>query len=201
MILPSKWIVPIALEGSAARLEPLEQHHLDGLLAVAVHDDIWRWMPFDVRTRSQMQGAMDFGFRLQKEGTGQAFAIRDRESETIVGSTAFLNANEANRRVEIGFTWVTPAWQRTAINTECKLLLMRHAFEVLGAGRVELKTDSENVQSRRAIIGIGAKEEGTLRNHMVRQDGTHRHSVYFSVTEQEWPVVERRLTGRLAKYA
>lgn len=195
----SAWITPVVLEGESARLEPLEEPHLDGLAAVAVHEEIWRWMPKQVECRDDMRSAMDFGFQLRRSGSGQAFAIRERASGTIVGSTAYLNADEANRRVEIGYTWVSPAWQRTAINTECKLLLMRNAFEVLGANRVEFKTDSNNAQSRAAIARLGARVEGTFRNHVVRSDGTLRHSVYFSVTVEEWPKVERGLMSRLTE--
>lgn len=200
MTSASAWIQPVALEGSSVRLEPVEERHLDGLFAAATHDEIWRWMPSQVKHPDDMRSAMDFGFQLRRSGTGQAFAIRELASGIIVGSTAYLNANEANRRVEIGSTWVTPAWQRTSINTECKLLLMRNAFEILGANRVEFKTDSNNTQSRTAIARLGAVEEGTLRNHVVRADGTLRHSVYSSVTVEEWPVVERGLTDRLAAY-
>ena len=123
-----------------------------------------------------------------------------RDGKGIVGSTTYLNADRANRRVEIGATWITPAWQRTGVNTECKLLLMRHAFEALGANRVELKTDSLNMQSRAAIARIGAREEGTLRNHMVRTDGSLRHSTYYSVTVQEWPRVQEHLRRLLRAY-
>lgn len=158
----SVWIAPVVLEGESARLEPLEEAHFDGLFAVALHEEIWRWMPKQVERPDDMRDAMDFGFQLRRGGTGQAFAIRELSSGALVGSTAYLNADEANRRVEF-------------------------------------KTDSNNTQSRTAIVRLGAVEEGTFRNHVVREDGTLRHSVYFSVTVEEWPEVERRLMSRLTE--
>ena len=150
---------------------------------------------------ADMERAMEPILSWPAAHTGQGFVTRVQESGEVIGLTSYLNANEHDRRVEIGFTWVTPAWQRTAVNTECKLLLLRHAFGVLGANRVEFKTDSENEPSRTALARIGAQEEGTLRNHMVRPDGTMRHSTYFSVLPQEWPGVEDALVARLGRGA
>jgi RimJ/RimL family protein N-acetyltransferase len=116
-----------------------------------------------------------------------------------VGSTRFANIDRENKHLEIGWTWIGKPWQRTAVNTEAKYLMLRHAFEELGCIRVEFKTDSLNQQSRNALLGIGAKEEGTFRNHMITQDGRYRHSVYFSVIDSEWPEVKRGLEERLAR--
>jgi hypothetical protein len=117
----------------------------------------------------------------------------------VIGSTRFLSIDPHHRRLEIGYTWIAPAWQRTAVNTEAKLLMLTHAFNVLGALRVEFKTDSLNEKSRQALLGIGAKEEGTLRNHMVTDTGRRRHSVYFGVIEEEWPQVRQHLESRRAR--
>jgi RimJ/RimL family protein N-acetyltransferase len=118
----------------------------------------------------------------------------------VVGSTSYLNIDRQHRRVEIGGTWTTPAWQRSAINTEAKYLQLRHAFETLGCIRVEFKTDALNSKSRQALARIGATEEGTFRNHMIMPDGRIRHSVYFSITDDEWPRVKAHLEGLLAAY-
>ena len=132
-----------------------------------------------------------------------ALTCRSRRSRlrqgTIVGGTRYLNIEPQHRRLEIGYTWIAPPWQRTAINTEAKLLMLSHAFNALGALRVEFKTDSLNAQSRKALAGIGATEEGTLRNHMLYESGRRRHSVYFSVIEEEWPRVRMHLEQRLAR--
>ena len=128
------------------------------------------------------------------------FATVERESDRVVGSTRYLSIDAHHRRLEIGYTWIAPAWQRTAVNTEAKLLQLRHAFDSLAALRVEFKTDSLNDKSRAALRGIGAVEEGTMRNHMVTDSGRRRHSVYFSVIEEEWPRVRQHLEARLARF-
>jgi RimJ/RimL family protein N-acetyltransferase len=123
----------------------------------------------------------------------------ERSSGRVIGSTRFMNIDRVNRRVEIGSTWIAPAWQRTAVNTEAKYLMLKHAFEVWGCVRVELKTDALNQQSRDAILRLGAKEEGTLRKHLLTWTGRIRDSVYFSILDTEWPEVKARLDKKLAK--
>ncbi len=152
-------------------------------------------MPWRVETEADFEKVVAWALKWTETGSGQAFVIVRREGGEVLGSTAYLNADRHNLRVEIGATWVTPAWQRTGVNTECKWLLLRHAFEELHVNRAEFKTDSMNEASRVALARIGAKEEGTLRNHMVRPDGSLRHSTYFSVTVEEWPRVEERLVA------
>ncbi len=193
------WIEPVSLSGSVVRLDPLTLEDVPALWNVAQHESLWWWMPMTMVSLADMEGAMEWVLSWSSAGTGQGFVTRLRSSGEVLGGTTYLNADAHNRRVEIGFTWLTPEWQRTAVNTECKLLLMRHAFEVLGATRVEFKTDSMNAPSRAALQRIGAREEGTLRNHMVRPDGSFRHSVYFSVLPQEWPAVEEALEACLAR--
>jgi RimJ/RimL family protein N-acetyltransferase len=133
----------------------------------------------------------------EQEGTARPFANISLESGQVIGCTRFANIDLHNRHVEIGWTWVGVPWQRTAVNTEAKYLMLRHAFESLGCIRVEFKTDSINERSRRAILRIGAKEEGTLRNHMIVQGGRYRHTVYFSVLDSEWPGVKKDLEAKL----
>ncbi len=194
------WIDPVVLEGELVRLVPLRADHAADLWKVGQHEDLWRWMPWTLDTERDFEELVASIVAWAETCFGQGYVTEVRDGKGIVGSTTYLNADRANRRVEIGATWITPAWQRTGVNTECKLLLMRHAFEALGANRVELKTDSLNMQSRAAIARIGAREEGTLRNHMVRTDGSLRHSTYYSVTVQEWPRVQEHLRRLLRAY-
>jgi RimJ/RimL family protein N-acetyltransferase len=133
----------------------------------------------------------------QEKGTSIPFATVDRASAQVVGATRFMNIDVTHKRVEIGSTWIALPWQRTAINTEAKYLMMRYAFESLGCNRVELKTDALNAQSRHAILRIGAKEEGILRHHMVTWSGRLRDTVYFSVIAPEWPGVKTALEARI----
>ena len=136
--------------------------------------------------------------RTQAEGSALPFATVERATGKAIGSTRYMNIDRANRHVEIGSTWLGLAWQRTAANTEAKFLMLRHAFETLGCLRVELKTDSLNERSRNAILRIGAKEEGTFRNHMITHTGRIRHTVYFSIIDSEWPEVKARLEEKLS---
>ena len=135
----------------------------------------------------------------QERGESLVFVTVERASGRMIGSTRFMNIDRANRRVEIGSTWIAPAWQRTAINTEAKYLMIRHAFERWGCIRVELKTDALNEKSRNAILRIGAKEEGTLRRHLVTWTGRVRDTVYFSILDSEWAEVKGRLEGRTSQ--
>jgi RimJ/RimL family protein N-acetyltransferase len=192
-------VAPITLEGRVVRLEPLSLDHLDGLTAVGLDPAIWRWMSVTIETRDDMRRYIEAALIACDAGHELPFATVERTTGRVVGSTRYLNIEPAHRRLEIGWTWVAPAWQRSAVNTEAKLLQLGHAFDVLGARRVEFKTDSLNGPSRRALARIGAVEEGTLRNHMLMPGGRMRHSVYFSVTDLEWPAVKRRLRSMLAR--
>ena len=188
----------VTLEGAVARLEPLAQKHLAGLCEVGLDPEIWRWFAVPVRTREEMAGVVETALAEQNRGTSLPFAILERRSSRVVGSTRYMNIEATHHRLEIGWTWLAPAWQRTAINTEAKYLLLRHAFETLRCIRVELKTDSLNERSRRAIQRIGGQEEGTFRNHMITASGRIRHSVYYSIVEAEWPGVRACLEQKLA---
>lgn len=190
-------IEPISLEGRHVRLEPLEHGHLPGLVAVGLTGDIFRWMPRVVRTADDMQALVELALRERAAATALPFATIEHASGRVVGSTQFMAIDTTHRRVEIGGTWIATAWQRTAINTEAKLLMLRHAFEVWGCNRVEFKTDALNARSRAAILRLGATEEGTFRNHMIADGGRLRDSVYFSITHQEWPQIRTALHARL----
>jgi len=190
-------ITPVILQGNYIRLESLSLEHLDGICEVGLDPEIWRWAPVPITTREEMRNYVETALRWQVEGTALPFATVLNETNQVVGSTRFANIDRANKHMEIGWTWIGKLWQRTAVNTEAKYLMLRHAFEELGCIRVEFKTDSLNQQSRNAILRIGAKEEGTFRNHMIIQDGRYRHSVYFSVIDSEWADVKRRLEEKL----
>jgi RimJ/RimL family protein N-acetyltransferase len=190
-------VSPVILEGVHARLEPLAKAHLAELAQVGLDEELWRWIPTPVRTREEMAAYIETALNEQERGVSLPFAIVDKAAGRAIGSTRYGNIDRTNHRVEIGWTWVARGWQRTAINTEAKYLLLGHAFESLGCMRVELKTDSLNERSRAAILRIGAREEGVFRNHMVTASGRIRHTVYFSIIDSEWPAVKARLEAKL----
>ncbi|MGC1964454.1 MAG: GNAT family protein [Candidatus Sulfotelmatobacter sp.] len=196
---PLQIVMPVALEGSMVRLEPIRREHAEIFWQVAKDslDDIFQWIPYRVKTREDFQRLVEKIFEEQERGDSVAFATVERGSGQVIGSTRFMNIDRANRRVEIGSTWIIPKWQRTRVNTEAKYLMLRHAFEVWKCIRVELKTDALNQKSRNAILRIGAKEEGTLRRHVITWTGRVRDSVYFSILDSEWPSVKTTLEQKL----
>jgi RimJ/RimL family protein N-acetyltransferase len=158
---------------------------------------LWHWIPYRATTAEEMRAYVRNALDAQAAGTALPFATIERAAGRVVGSTRYMNIDGPNRRVEIGATWVAKPWQRTAINTEAKYLMLRHALETLQCVRVELKTDALNQKSRDAILRIGAKEEGTLRQHIITYTGRLRDSVYFSILDSEWPKVKADLEARL----
>jgi len=196
---PLNIALPMTLEGSVVRLEPIRREHAQLFWDVAKNDveDIFRWIPYAMQNRGDFEKLVDKAFAEQERGESVVFATVERGSGKTIGSTRFMNIDRANKRVEIGSTWIAPAWQQTAVNTEAKYLMLRHAFEVWGCIRVELKTDALNKKSRNAILRIGAKEEGTLRRHLVTSTGRVRDTVYFSILDSEWPEVKARLESKL----
>ncbi len=190
-------VTPVTLEGRHVRLEPLAKTHLTGLAQVGLDEELWRWIPTPVRTREDMAAYIETALQEQERGVSLPFAILEKTTGRAIGSTRYGSIDRVHHRVEIGWTWVARDWQRTAMNTEAKYLLLRHAFETLGCMRVELKTDSLNEKSRAAILRIGAKKEGIFRNHMITASGRIRHSVYFSIINSEWPAVKARLETML----
>lgn len=197
---PLNIVLPLTLEGSIVRLEPVRRAHAELFWEVAKHDleDIFRWIPYSMKTPEDFQRLIDKAFDEQEHGESVVFATVERSSGRAIGSTRFMNIDRVNRRVEIGSTWIAPAWQRTTVNSEAKYLMLRHAFEVWKCMRVELKTDALNQKSRNAILRIGAKEEGTLRRHLVTWSGRVRDTVYFSILDNEWLEVRAGLEGRLS---
>ncbi|HET7376891.1 MAG TPA: GNAT family protein [Anaerolineae bacterium] len=196
---PAMLIEPITLDGQRVRLEPLSIDHLAALCEVGLVEEIWRWTTSLVLTPSDMRLYVEAALQEQAEGKALPFVTIDKASNKVVGSTRFGNIERTHRRVEIGWTWINPQWQRSHINTEAKYLMLRHAFETWQCIRVELKTDSLNEKSRTAMLRIGAKEEGTLRNHMITYTGRYRHSVYFSFIESEWPQVKANLETKMVQ--
>lgn len=188
------------LEGIHVRLEPLTEAHVQPLAEVAFDAELWRWTTTQIHTLGDLAAYVESALQAQRAGTALPYATIDRLTGLVVGSTRFGNVDAANRRVEIGWTWVARPWQRTAVNTEAKYLMLRWAFEELDCIRVEFKTDALNTKSRQALARIGATEEGTFRNHMIMPGGRIRHSVYFSITHDEWPRVRGHLERLLVAY-
>jgi RimJ/RimL family protein N-acetyltransferase len=193
-------LTPRLLEGPNVRLEPLTVEHLDGLCDAGLDPELWKLTVSRIRTRADMQRYLDEAFADQRAGSALPLATVWRATGRVIGSTRFGNASPANRRVEIGWTWLARPWQRTGANTEAKYLMLRHAFERWGCIRVELKTSALNQRSRAAILRIGAREEGILRHHMINEDGSLRDSVFFSLLAGEWPEARRRLEAMLAAH-
>jgi N-acetyltransferase len=198
---PPNTSLPLTLEGSVVRLEPIRHEHAELFWEVAKddRDDIFRWFPYSMKTREDFRGVMDTAFDEQERGVSVVFATVERKSGRAIGSTRFMNIDRVNQRAEIGSTWIAPQWQRTAVNTEAKYLMLRHGFESWNCIRMELKTDALNQKSRNAILRIGAKEEGTLRRHLVTWSGRVRDTVYFSILDSEWLEVKARLEARMAE--
>jgi N-acetyltransferase len=194
-------IEPVTLQGKFVRLEPLTRGHLDALCKVGLSDaeTLFRWFTVPVHSRQDMEDFIESGLVGQAKGSALPFATVDLASGQVVGSTRYGNIDRANRRVEIGWTWIGLKWQRTGINTEAKYLMLRHAFETLGCIRVELKTDALNKQSRAAIARLGATEEGTFRSHMITATGRIRDSVYFSIIDREWPAIKQSLESKMQR--
>lgn len=195
MIHPS----PVTLEGHGVRLEPLTHAHADGLRA-AVDDPALQALWFTVVPRPDaLETYIDAAEAGRVEGRMLPWAVRDLASGDIAGSTRYHDIVADIDRVEIGYTWYGTRWQRTHVNTACKLLLFQHAFETLGCAVVGLRTDNFNFRSQRAIEALGAKKDGVLRHHQARRDGTARDSVMYSVLANEWRDVKRHLELRLNK--
>lgn len=188
---------PVRLIGQVVSLEPLTADHLDDFCAVGLYPVIWAHNAWPVRDRKGMTAYIEKALEEQRKGVAMPFATTLTQTGEVVGSTRYGNMDPFHKRVEIGWTWITPAWQRTAVNTEAKLLMLQYAFNELYCNRVEWKTDAKNERSRNAILRLGAKYEGLHRSHMVREDGSLRDTVYYSVIRDEWPAMEKRLQDKL----
>lgn len=190
-------LADVTLQGRYVVLEPLEARHASELWPAADEPELWRHMTFLVHAEKHLQAWIDGRLAAKRAGTALPFVQRDATTGTAFGSTSLYEYDPLHRRVGIGHTWLGRLHRRTPANTEAKLLLLTHAFETLEFRRVHLKTDHENVRSQRAIERIGATREGVLRNHMVRPDGSARHTVLYAIVAEEWPAVKARLEGML----
>ncbi len=194
-------ITPVTLTGRHIRLEPLALAHVPALAVAGRDDSLWRYMPYgDTHSDTFMHNWVAELLQRQARGTDLPFAVIHLASGMPIGATRYMDIHAADHGLEIGGTWSAPAHQRTAANTEAKYLLLRHAFEVMGVIRVQLKTDQRNERSQRAIERLGAVREGVLRDHMLMPDGHRRSSVYYSVLDYEWPSVKAGLEEKLKAY-
>ena len=187
-------VKPVVLEGRHVRLEPMTEAHISGLAQIGVGQDFWQFMVYgDINTKEDMANWVRDILGRAGKGTDLPFVAIHLASGRVAGATRYLNIMPNDRGLEVGGTWYGPEFQRTAVNTECKYLLMRHAFETFRCIRVQLKTDLRNERSQKAIERIGAKKEGVLRNHLILPDGRIRDSVFYSILDTEWPEVKKRL--------
>ena len=193
------WVEPVVLEGTRVRMEPLSIAHFDDLAAVAFELPIWQWTIMGPQDEAGLHRWMDTALANAEAGTERPFATIDLATGRAVGSSRYMSIVPEHKRLEIGWTWLATSAQRTGINREAKLLQLTHAFETLGANRVEFKTHVRNERSRTAIAGIGATFEGIFRSHSIMPDGSIRDSAYFSVIAPEWPDVKARLVAGLER--
>jgi RimJ/RimL family protein N-acetyltransferase len=195
--MKKRWIQPVILTGEHVILEPLSLEHLDGIKEVVKDGGLWKlWftsVPSPEKAEEYIKTALD----LRENSGWMAFAVREKATHKVIGSTRYCNVDEVHQRVEIGYTFYAESYQRTAVNTECKYLLLTHAFEKLNAIAVEFRTHWHNHKSRAAIARLGAKQDGILRNHQKGLNGTYRDTVVFSIINLEWPVVKQSLEYKL----
>lgn len=192
---------PVILEGHGVRLEPLTNDHHDSLVAAVSDGCLWQLSFAAIPDPASVKGYIENALTGQKAGYMLPWIVRDLASQVIVGSTRYYDMVLPVGRVEIGYTWYGKTWQRSHINTSCKLLLLGHAFEALGCGVVGFRTDQSNLASQRAIAALGAKQDGVIRHHQLRRDGTVRDSIIFSILASEWPDVKRNLELRLSRHS
>ncbi len=197
MVSPT-WPPPVTLAGSLARLAPLEAAHHDGLCAAVRDGELWQLWYTAVPAPDGMATEIERRLKLQASGSMLPFTVFDADGR-VAGMTTYMNIDATNRRVEIGSTWLARSVQRSALNTECKLMLLRHAFETLDCIAVEFRTHRLNLQSRRAIERLGAQLDGVLRAHMRLASGTLRDTAVYSITAAEWPTVRAHLESQLAR--
>ena len=184
------------LEGFGVRLEPIARHHVAALTRIAIEPSIWRYMNLRIHTPADVQQLVEESLGAAETGTVMPWVtIVDGE---VVGATRYLDLNRTHRHVEIGFTWLAQPWRGSGVNPRVKLLQLQYGFETLRMRRIALKTHHENVHSQRAMLKLGAQFEGTFRNHMIMPDGSTRHTMWYSITEEEWPAIKASLLERIA---
>ena len=194
-----KWLNNIQLEGDLVKLLPLTRDHKNNLIHAAADGELWNLWYTSVPSKDNVDAYIDFALSENEAQRAHAFVVIDKSSNKVVGSTRYCNAIN-NNRIEIGYTWYAKSTQRTGINTECKSLLLTHAFESLNCIAVEFRTNWHNMPSRNAILRLGAKQDGVLRNHLLDADGTYRDTVVFSITKEEWPTVKKSLKFKISSF-
>ncbi|HEY7130689.1 MAG TPA: GNAT family N-acetyltransferase [Candidatus Limnocylindrales bacterium] len=199
MTVTSRRVEPVTLQGGIVRLEPLSLGHVPGLAAVGLDPAIWRWTIARPETEADLRAWAETAIAAREAGTELPFATIEQATGRPIGSSRYMNIVLEHRRLEIGWTWLAPPWQRSGANREAKLLMLAHAFDFLGCRRVEFKTDSNNEPSRNALLGIGATFEGIFRKHMVMPGDGVRHSAWYSVTDDDWPAVRANLEETLRR--
>jgi RimJ/RimL family protein N-acetyltransferase len=195
--MKKRWIEPVTLSGSKVLLEPLSFEHLDGMIAAVKDGELWNLWYTSIPSPEKVEEYIRTALDMRENAGAMPFAVLDRESNTMIGCTRYFNVDEINQRLEIGHTWYSESYQRTAANTESKYLLLSHAFEELNAIAVEFRTHWHNHKSRAAIARLGAKQDGVLRNHTRSADGIYRDTVVFSIINLEWPAVKQSLESKL----
>ncbi|MCL4113555.1 UNVERIFIED_CONTAM: hypothetical protein GTU68_011207 [Idotea baltica] len=194
------WLKEVELIGDLVKLEPLKASHKEALLAAACDGELWNLWYTWVPSEKDIDSFIDIALSQRANNIALPFVVVDLKTNTVIGTTRFMNVDPQNRRLEIGSTWYAASSQRTGINTECKYLLLKHAFENLNCIAVEFRTNWFNYKSRNAILRIGAKQDGVLRNHRVDAKGILRDTVVFSIINMEWPVIEKSLKYEIEKY-
>jgi len=194
-----QFLSPITLKGQFATIEPLHAEHHDALIAAVSDGKLWKLWYTAIPKPENMRAEIERRLHLQQQGSMLPFVIRRNDTGALCGMTTYMNADSVHRRVEIGSTWYAASAQRTGINTECKLMMLTHAFEDMHCIAVEFRTHWMNQQSRAAIARLGAKQDGILRNHQRMPDGSYRDTVVFSIIESEWPTVRRHLQFKLGR--
>lgn len=185
------------LSNEIVELVPINESHIVGLFEAAQYPEIWTHMSIELKTHEDVKKYVIDGMEKAKKGTDFPFVIFEKSTNRIVGSTSYMDISTVHKRLEIGSTWLTPSVWRSAVNTNCKFLLLQYGFEQLDLHRIQIKTGHENIQSQKAIERLGAVKEGVLRNHMIRKEGNIRHTVMYSITNEEWPLIKERFLNEL----
>ncbi len=199
--MKTRWIEPVTLTGSKVVLAPLSIEHKDGMIAAVKDGELWNLWYTTVPSPEKVEDYINKALGMREAAGAMPFIVLEKEANKVIGCTRYFNVDEDNHRLEIGYTWYSESYQRTGVNTECKYLLLSHAFEKLDAIAVELRTHWHNHKSRAAIARLGAKQDGVLRNHTRSADGVYRDTVVFSIINSEWPAVKQSLKYKMnAKY-
>jgi N-acetyltransferase len=185
------------LENDIVKLIPMDISHIDAIWEVCKHEAIWEHMSDHLMDYEQVVEYVTKKVKALEAQTDYSYVIVDNQTGKIIGSTTFMDISQQHKRAEIGSTWITPSYWRTAVNSNCKFLLLQYAFEEWGLNRVQIKTGHENIRSQKAIERLGATKEGILRNHMIRKEGTIRHTVMYSIIKEEWPEVKQHFIKNL----